>query len=109
MGLEAKKIEFLKKPNINIQKLNYIKNTSSVFINLFEIIFKKEIKLYQYPYKILPQIEPGDLRMRKKLFKSINKKMKEIYGEYFFSGDCIYSLNNVNEEKILKSKLFFFK
>ena len=47
--------------------------------------------------------------MRKFIFKSIEKKLKNIYGECFISGDCLYAMNKINEEQIIKSTLLFRK
>ena len=62
-------IEYLKKPNIIPKNLEYIKNEKDIYVNLFEIILKKPLKLYQYPYTVAPEIDPTDLIIRSKLFK----------------------------------------
>ena len=90
-------INFLTKPKINTDKLSYVLNTKKVYANLFEIIIKKELKLYQYPFTVTPQIDAGDIRMREKLFKACNKKLKAIYCDCFISGDSLYSMKKEEE------------
>ena len=90
-------INFLTKPQINAQNLSYVLNTKQVYANLFEINVKKELKLYQYPFTVIPQIDAGDIRMREKLFKACNKKLKQIYGDCFISGDSLYCMKEEKE------------
>ena len=81
--MESKSINFLPKQEINVQNLNYIMNTKDVYANLYEIKIKKELKLYQYPYKVSPPIGDTDIRIREKLFKIANRKLKNIFDECF--------------------------
>ena len=92
--MESLPPSFLPKPKIDFNYLDYIVNSKEVFVNLYEIFFKKELKLYQYPFLI---------------FKSLEKKLKNIYEECFISGDCLYGLKKINEEQIIKSTLIFRK
>ena len=95
-------VNFLTKPNLKTENLKYILNTKKVYANLYEIIIKKELKLYQYPFSVSPQITEGDIRMREKLFKACNKKLKPIYGDCFISGDSLYTMKKVSEAQIVK-------
>ena len=90
-------INFLTKPKINTEKLSYVLNTKKVYANLFEINIKKELKLYQYPFTVIPQIDAGDIIMREKLFKACNKKLRTIYGDCFISGDSLYCMKKVED------------
>ena len=99
-------INFLTKPKINAKELSYVLNTKKVYANLFEIIIKKELKLYQYPYSVSPQIEAGDTRIREKLFKTCNRKLRTIYDDCFFSGDSLYSMKKVDEVKTVSCSLY---
>ena len=98
-------VDFLTKPNLKTENLKYILNTKKVYANLYEIIIKKELKLYQYPFSVSPQITEGDIRMREKLFKACNKKLKPIYDDCFISGDSLYTMKKVNEAQIVKCAL----
>ena len=95
-------VNFLTKPNLKTENLKYILNSKKVYANLYEIIIKKELKLYQYPFSVSPQITEGDIRMREKLFKACNKKLKPIYGDCFISGDSLYTMKKVSEAQIVK-------
>ena len=74
------KIQFLQKPEINPEELDYLeKGHKDVYANLFEIKIKKNLKLYQYPLSVFPDIGKGDYRIRNMLFKSCSKNLKKIY------------------------------
>jgi len=100
-------IEFLQKPDINVQKLNYIMNKKDVYANLYEIDIEegKELKLFQYPFTVTPPIGNADIRIREKLFKAAYKKLKAIYKDCFISGDSLYSMEKVGETKIVECAL----
>ena len=97
-----KKIDFLPKPNIDYEKSKIWNNKKKVYANLFEITLHKDIKLFQYPYKVTPEIEDGDLRIREKIFGVLYKRMKGEFGHYFVSGNLLYSMNKVEELKTYK-------
>lgn len=82
-------IAFLENPKINMNKIDYIMNKKSVYANLFEINITKELKMYQYPYSVTPEIPAGDIRIRQELYKAGCKQLKKIYGECFISGDSL--------------------
>ena len=98
-------IDFLPKPKINPKSLKYILNTQDVYANLYEIILKKEIKLYQYPFEVSPKIEEGDIRIREKLFKACSRQLKSIFQDCFISGDSLYAMKKVENIKIIKCPL----
>jgi len=98
--METEKIiEFLKKPEINYEKSSIWNNRKKVYANLFEIKLTKEIKLYQYPYTVKPEIEDGDIRIREKLFKTMYRKIRAEYGHCFVSGNLLYSMKKVEIPK----------
>ena len=99
-------IKFLKKPEINLNKLEYILNKKKVYANLFEINLNKELKMYQYPFAVTPEIPAGDIRIRQKLFKACNRQLKTIYGECFISGDSLYGIKKVEEIQNVKCILY---
>ena len=102
----TKTIDFLQKPKINVEKLNYILNTKKVYANLYEIKIKKELKLYKYSYSVTPKIDEADSRIRDKLFKAANKRIKSIFDDFFYSGDSIYSMKKVEEIKTVTCSLY---
>ena len=101
-----KQIDFLTKPKINADELKFVLNSKSVYANLYEIDITKELKLYQYPYTVTPQITEGDIRMREKLFKASGKKLKSIYGDCFISGDSLYAMKKVTEAQSVKCAIY---
>ena len=98
-------INFLPKPKIKADKLKYVLNSKDVYANLYEIKIKKELKLYQNPFTVTPQIEAGDIRIRDKLFKTVSRKLKAIYGDCFISGDSLYSMKEISEVKIVEGAI----
>ena len=106
-------IQYLTKPKIKGDNLNYVRNNKEIYVNLFQIIIKKPLKLFQYPYSISPEVDASDLRIRNKLFKYCSigekkdkKKLRDFYGECFISGDSLYGMNEVKESKYFKCKLY---
>ena len=105
--METEKIiNFLPKPNINYDKASIWNNKKKVYANLFEIKLTKEIKLYQYPYKVTPEIEDGDTRIREKLFKTMFRKIRADFGQCFISGNLLYSMKKVEEVKAYNCFLY---
>ena len=104
--MELHNINFLSKPKINANELKYVLNSKKVYANLFEIKMKKEITLYQYPYTVNPSIGSTNILIRNKLFNRSNKKLKEIFGDFFISGDCLYSMKEIKESKTVTLSLY---
>ena len=105
-NIKDDKIHFLPKPNIYLEKLNYLQEGQrDVYANLFEIKINKKLRLYQYPFSVFPDIGEGDFRIRNMLFKSCSKNLKKIYGECFISGDSLYGMKKIEEKQIIKCKL----
>ena len=98
-------INMLTKPDMKVDNLDYIENSYGIYVNLFEIKLKKDIVLYQYPYKLVPEVESGDVRLLKKIFKFCLRELKSIYGECFIMGDSLYGFNKVEELKTVKTAI----
>ena len=99
-------IAFLPKPNIIPKKLKYVISSKKVYANLYEIFLTKEIKFYQYPFKVDPEIEPGDPRIRKLISGNSYRKLKDIYGEFTISGDSLYGTKKVEEMKDIMTEIY---
>ena len=97
-------ITFLPNPHIKANNLDYVEPVK-VYSNLFEIKLKKEIKMYQYPFEVNPEIAKENMIIRKKLFKGPQREVKSIYGIFLIDGDSLYSLNKVEDVKIFKTTL----
>ena len=80
--------------------------TDKVYTNLYKIILKKLLKLYQYPYKFAEGIESGDTRIRYKLFKACSRQLKKIYGVCFIIGDVLYAIKKVELPQDIKCSLY---
>ena len=91
-----KQINLLQNPHISAKSLDYVKPVN-IYINLFEIKFAKEIKMYMYPFIINPTIDVFELKIRKNLFKEIHEQILNIYGIYLIDGNSLYSLQKVEE------------
>ena len=110
--MESAPVQYLTKPKIKGDSLPYINQNKEIYVNLFKIIIKKPLTLFQYPYSVSPEIEAGDLRIRNKLFKYCGigekkdrKKLRDFYGECFISGDSLYGMKEVKESKTFTCKL----
>ena len=103
----SQEISFLTKPKINAKELEYVLNSKKVYANLFEIKLKKTLTLYQYPYTVNPPIGAADTLIREKLFKHSSRQLREIFGDCFISGDSLYSMKEIKENRNVKCSLYF--
>ena len=104
--MELEQIQLLPRPNMDILNLSYIKGSKDIYVNLFKINLQKDLNIYQYPYAITPEISNENMTIRDKLFKYAMKKIKQIYGEFFQSGDCIYGTTLIKEIKGVNAFLY---
>ena len=106
MEKENKEPVMLNRPNIDMLKLNYIKGSKDIYVNLYKINLKKKLEIYQYPYAITPEIASENMSIRDKLFKYSMRKLRPIYGEFFQSGDSLYGTNLVKELKSINAYIY---
>ena len=99
-----KPINFLPNPHIKGKTLDYVKPVG-VYANLFEMKFTKEIKMYQYPYEVIPEISKDNMKIRKELFIEPQRKLKAKYGLYLIDSDSMYSLEKVDDINVVKTSL----
>ena len=99
-----KPINFLPNPHIKGKTLDYVKPVG-VYANLFEMKFTKEIKRYQYPYEVIPEISKDNMKIRKELFIEPQRQLKAKYGLYLIDSDSIYSLEKVDDINVVKTSL----
>ena len=102
---EETQIAVLKNPKLP-NNLSYITNTKDVYVNLFKITLKKNLTLYEYPFKITPEIDKANEQLKNKIFKRGYKKFRAVYDECFQSGDFIYSMKEVKEQNSFKVTLY---
>jgi len=94
---EKNQIAVLGNPNLP-NNLSYITNTKDVYVNLFKITLKKNLTLYEYPFKITPEIDKANELLKNKIFKRGYRKFRAVYDECFQSGDFIYSMKEVKTQ-----------
>ena len=99
-----KPINFLPNPHIKGKALDYVKPVG-VYANLFEMKFTKEIKMYQYPYEVIPEISKENMKIRRELFIEPQRQLKAKYGLYLIDSDSIYSLEKVDDINVVKTSL----
>ena len=102
---EENQIAVLNNPKLP-NNLSYITNTKDVYVNLFKITLKKNLTLYEYPFKITPEIDKANELLKNKIFKRGYKKFRAVYDECFQSGDFIYSMKEVKEQNSFKVTLY---
>ena len=94
---EQQQIAVLGNPNLP-NNLSYITNTKDVYVNLFKITLKKNLTLYEYPFKITPEIDKANELLKNKIFKRGYRKFRAVYDECFQSGDFIYSMKEIKTQ-----------
>jgi aubergine-like protein len=94
---EESQIAVLGNPNLS-KNLSYITNTKEVYVNLFKITLKKNLTLYEYPFKITPEIDKANELLKNKIFKRGYRKFRAVYDECFQSGDFIYSMKEIKTQ-----------
>ena len=103
--MESHILEPLPNPKLDGSKLSYVdkEKIKEIYVNLYKVLIKKELKLYLHPYTINPEVFPRDYIIRNKIFNSCKEELRKIYGECFIRGDCLYSLNKITVQKIFKN------
>jgi hypothetical protein len=100
-----KQLTVLPNPNLGTN-LSYITNKKDIYANLFKITLNKSLNLYQYPYSITPEIEKANEILKNKIFRRGYKKLHDVYGECFQSGDSIYSINEIKTQNSFPINLY---
>jgi aubergine-like protein len=102
-----KTINFLEKPKINVENLNYIdKNPIQIYVNLYKISIKKELKLYQYPFALDHEPKENYEKSMKYLLSNCHRILKSMFKNFFISGKSLYSAEQIKEIKNVKSYLY---
>lgn len=104
----SKEINFLAKPEINIEKLKYIiKDKIKIYVNLYEIFLSKDLKLSQYPFSITPEPDENDSKLMKYIYNGFYRQAKSIFKNFFINNKILYSPETITEIKSLKSIIFY--
>ena len=100
-------IKFLPKPTFNKNLIKSFKTNEKLlfYINLFKLTLNHPIKIYQYPYLILPEVGIENRKIRRIIFRRIYLEIKETFGNFYQSGDSIYSLLKIEYSKKIRTSL----
>ena len=99
----TKPINYLPNPKIKAKSLKY--DEVGIYANLFEIKLTKDIKMYQYPFEVKPEIAKENIPIRQKLFREPQRQIKVDFGFFLIDGDSLYSLKKVDDTKIYETNL----
>ena len=83
--IPEEKLNFLPKPKLNYETINYIKEKKEIYTNLFQFGTKKDLKLYKYPFLITPEVGKNAYKLMQSIIRYINKELRSIYGAYIIS------------------------
>ena len=100
-------IKFLPKPTFNKNLIKSFKTNEkpSFYTNLFKLTLNHPIKIYQYPYLILPEVGIENRKIRRIIFRRIYLEIKETFGNFYQSGDSIYSLLKIEYSQKIRTSL----
>ena len=99
----SKEINFLAKPKFIPEKLKYLnKEPIPIYVNLYEIILSKELKLFQYPFSIKP--EPKEENPY--ILKNCKRELKSIFKNYFIFSNSLYTSEEIKDVKTIKSMVY---
>ena len=104
--LSPSNIIFLSKPELDLQKMNYLTEKKELYVNLFEFRTTKEIKLYKYPIIIRPEIDVNASKLMQTVLKAISKDVYDKYGVYTISGDTLLSMKKIENKHTFIAKIY---
>ena len=104
--LSPSKINFLKKPELKLEKMDYLIAKKELYVNLFEFSTIKELKLYKYPIIIRPEIDVNANKLLQSVLKNISKDVYEKYGVYTISGETLYSMKKIENKNTFVTTIY---
>jgi hypothetical protein len=93
------KYDFLKKPVFTPKSLTYVSGSKNVYVNLFKLSSNKNFVMYVYSCQFFPEIDTENMRTKRQLFNHMEKEIRAIYKDLIFSGDNLYSPEQVADPK----------
>jgi hypothetical protein len=69
------------------------KKASNIYCNLFKIKLKSKNLYYQYSINFFPEIDLRNKRAQLKLINQKYQELKEVFGDFLFTGETLFSLN----------------
>ena len=74
----------------NLKKSGLLEEKVKLYVNAFPIIFTKDINIYHYKFTIVPEVKEEFIISR--IFSELSKNIHKDYGNFYRSGDHIYSI-----------------
>ena len=100
--IELNKVKFIKDQCIKSQLLKESKE--EIYTNLYPIKFTKKIDIYEYPFKIEPEVHEENVIL--KIFREASKNIFDIYGYYYRSGSTFSALKEINQINEFKVSIY---
>ena len=98
--------EIKKAPKFNKKKCvecNLLEDSdgTQLYSNLYPIIFKKDIEICEYPFKITPECHEENVIL--KILREASPELFKTYGYYQRSGNSFFGVRKIQKEKIFKA------
>ena len=93
---EISGIEFNKEKSVKKELLEE-SSDYRLYSNIYPIKFNKDIIIYEYPFEI--ETKDYEENIVLKILRQASKEIFNLYGYYYRSGDSIYAIKNVKEDK----------
>ena len=87
----------------NLKKSGLLEEKVELYVNAFPIKFNKDIQIHHYKFTIVP--ETKEEFVISKIFAELSKDIHKDYGNFYYSGDHIYSIKEVLEAKDYKGTI----
>ena len=101
--IELEKVGFIKDKCVE-KKLIYETNDACLYSNLYPIKFTKDINIYEYAFKIEPEVHEENVIL--KIFRQASPQLFENYGYYYRSGPTFFALKEVTKGREFKTKIY---
>ena len=99
--IELEKVGFIKDKCVE-KNLIYETTDNTLYSNLYPIKFTKDINIYEYDFKIEPEVHEENVIL--KIFRQASPRLFEEYGYYYRSGPTFFALKEVTKQKVFKYK-----
>ena len=87
----------------NLKKSGLLEEKVKFYVNASPIKFNKDIQIHHYKFTIVP--ETKEEFVISKIFAELSKDIHKDYGNFYYSGDHIYSIKEVLEAKDYKGTI----
>ena len=101
--IELEKVGFIKDKCVE-KNLIYETTDNSLYSNLYPIKFTKDINIYEYAFKIEPEVHEENVIL--KIFRQASPQLFEKYGYYYRSGPTFFALKKVTEQEVFRTKIY---